>query len=400
MGALDGIKIIDLTQAMSGPFATMLLGDLGAEVIKVEPPDGDQTRSWAPPYMDGLSSYFMSTNRNKKSISIDLKTPEGKEILKRLIESSDVLVENFRPGVMEKFGFSREEAMKLNCKLIYCSISGFGQTGPMKDLPGYDLVILAMSGLLGITGNPGSSPVKFAVPIADITTALFAAVSILASLYRRKDTGKGQYIDLSMLDSNFLVLTHQLTSYLSTGKNPEKLGSAHSSIAPYQAFRTKDGYIVITVGTEKLWGIFCNILDPSLMAIKEFRSNVDRVEHRELLESRINKLLEDKTTSEVYKILSHAGIPCAPVNSVSEAVNNEQIKFREMIVNMDSDYGNVILPGTPFKLSDTPGTVRLPPPWLGNGNEEILTDSGYTSEEIKDLYSKNVIFKRKSDRKE
>lgn len=400
MGALDGIKIIDLTQAMSGPFATMLLGDLGAEVIKVEPPDGDQTRSWAPPYMDGLSSYFMSTNRNKKSISIDLKTPEGKEILKRLIESSDVLVENFRPGVMEKFGFSREEAMKLNCKLIYCSISGFGQTGPMKDLPGYDLVILAMSGLLGITGNPGSSPVKFAVPIADITTALFAAVSILASLYRRKDTGKGQYIDLSMLDSNFLVLTHQLTSYLSTGKNPEKLGSAHSSIAPYQAFRTKDGYIVITVGTEKLWGIFCNILDPSLMAIKEFRSNVDRVEHRELLESRINKLLEDKTTSEVYKILSHAGIPCAPVNSVSEAVNNEQIKFREMIVNMDSDYGNVTLPGTPFKLSDTPGTVRLPPPWLGNGNEEILTDSGYTSEEIKDLYSKNVIFKRKSDRKE
>ena len=400
MGALDGIKIIDLTQAMSGPFATMLLGDLGAEVIKVEPPDGDQTRSWAPPYMDGLSSYFMSTNRNKKSISIDLKTPEGKEILKRLIESSDVLVENFRPGVMEKFGFSREEAMKLNCKLIYCSISGFGQTGPMKDLPGYDLVILAMSGLLGITGNPGSSPVKFAVPIADITTALFAAVSILASLYRRKDTGKGQYIDLSMLDSNFLVLTHQLTSYLSTGKNPEKLGSAHSSIAPYQAFRTKDGYIVITVGTEKLWGIFCNILDSSLMEIKEFRTNVDRVEHRELLESRINKLLKDKTTSEVYKILSDAGIPCAPVNPVSDAVNNEQIKFREMIVNMDSDYGNVILPGTPFKLSDTPGTVRLPPPWLGNGNEEILTDSGYTSEEIKDLYSKNVIFKRKSDRKE
>ena len=400
MGALDGIKIIDLTQAMSGPFATMLLGDLGAEVIKVEPPDGDQTRSWAPPYMDGLSSYFMSTNRNKKSISIDLKTPEGKEILKRLIESSDVLVENFRPGVMEKFGFSREEAMKLNCKLIYCSISGFGQTGPMKDLPGYDLVILAMSGLLGITGNPGSSPVKFAVPIADITTALFAAVSILASLYRRKDTGKGQYIDLSMLDSNFLVLTHQLTSYLSTGKNPEKLGSAHSSIAPYQAFRTKDGYIVITVGTEKLWGIFCNILDSSLMEIKEFRTNVDRVEHRELLESRINKLLEDKTTSEVYKILSDAGIPCAPVNPVSDAVNNEQIKFREMIVNMDSDYGNVTLPGTPFKLSDTPGTVRLPPPWLGNGNEEILTDSGYTSEEIKDLYSKNVIFKRKSDRKE
>ena len=208
MGALDGIKIIDLTQAMSGPFATMLLGDLGAEVIKVEPPDGDQTRSWAPPYMDGLSSYFMSTNRNKKSISVDLKTPEGKEILKRLIESSDVLMENFRPGVMEKLGFSREESMKLNGKLIYCSISGYGHNGPMKDFPGYDLVILAISGLLGITGNPGSSPVKFAVPIADITTALFATISILAALYSRMDTGKGQYIDLSMLDSNFLVLTH------------------------------------------------------------------------------------------------------------------------------------------------------------------------------------------------
>ena len=280
MGALDGIKVLDMTQAMSGPFATMLLGDLGAEIIKVEPPEGDQTRSWAPPYMGGISSYFMSTNRNKESISIDLKKPEGKEILRRLIKTSDVLVENFRPGVMEKLGFSRQDVMEINGKLIYCSISGFGQTGPMKDLPGYDLVILAMSGLLGITGNPDSSPVKFGVPIADITTALFAAISILAALYSRKETGKGQYIDLSMLDSNFLVLTHQLTAYLSTGKNPEKLGSAHSSIAPYQAFRTEDGYIVITVGTEKLWEKFCNALDPSLLGMPEFRTNVDRENNR------------------------------------------------------------------------------------------------------------------------
>ena len=400
MGALDGIKVLDMTQAMSGPFATMLLGDLGAEVIKVEPPEGDQTRSWAPPYMGGISSYFMSTNRNKESISIDLKKPEGKEILRRLIKTSDVLVENFRPGVMEKLGFSRQDVMEINGKLIYCGISGFGQTGPMKDLPGYDLVILAMSGLLGITGNPDSSPVKFGVPIADITTALFAAISILAALYSRKETGKGQYIDLSMLDSNFLVLTHQLTAYLSTGKNPEKLGSAHSSIAPYQAFRTKDGYIVITVGTEKLWEKFCNALDPSLLGMPEFRNNVDRVDHRAMLESKINELLKNRTTSEIYKILSEAGIPCAPVNNVSDAVNNDQIKFREMILNMHTDNGDITLPGTPFKLSDTPGTIRSPPPLLGNKNEKILTGAGYTPDEVHKLYIKHVIFKRESDLKE
>ncbi|WMT50696.1 MAG: CaiB/BaiF CoA-transferase family protein [Ferroplasma sp.] len=397
MGALDGIKVLDLTQAMSGPFATMILGDLGAEIIKVEPPEGDQTRSWAPPYMGGISSYFMSTNRNKKSISIDLKKPDGKEILRRLIKTSDVLVENFRPGVMEKLGFSREEAMKLNGKLIYCSISGFGQTGPMKDLPGYDLVILAISGLLGITGNPGSPPVKFGVPIADITTALFAAISVLAALYSRKDTGRGQYIDLSMLDSNFLVLTHQLTAYLSTGKNPEKLGSAHSSIAPYQAFSTRDGYIVITVGTEKLWEKFCNVLDPSLITVPEFRTNVDRVGHRAMLESKINELLENRTTADIYKTLSEAGIPCAPVNRVSDAVNYDQIKFRKMILNMHTDNGNITIPGTPLKLSDTPGTIRLPPPWLGNKNEEILAGAGYTMEEVQKLYAKNIIFKRMTD---
>ncbi len=397
MGVLDGIKILDLTQAMSGPFATMLLGDLGADVIKVEPPDGDQTRSWAPPYMEGISSYFMSTNRNKKSISIDLKSPDGKEILRKLIKNSDVLVENFRPGVMAKLGFHESEARKINPDLIYCSISGFGQDGPMKNFPGYDLVILAMSGLLGITGNPGSSPVKFGVPIADITTALFATVSILAALYSRKNTGKAQYIDLSMLDSNFLVLTHQLTSYLSTGKNPGKLGSAHSSIAPYQAFKTGDGYIVITVGTEKLWQIFCNVMDPSMLARDEFQSNVDRVKNRELLESKINKLLENKTTSTAYKMLSEAGIPCAPVNTISEATENEQVIFREMILKMKTDYGNITIPGTPFKFSGTPGTIRTPPPSLGNGNEDILKNAGYSDEEIEEFYRDNVIFRKKTD---
>ena len=301
---------------------------------------------------------------------------------------------------MEKLGFSREEVRKLNDKLIYCSISGFGQTGPMKDCPGYDLVILALSGLMGITGSPDSSPIKFGVPIADITTALFAAVSILAALYSRKGTGKGQYIDLSMLGSNFLVLTHQLTSYLSTGKNPEKLGSAHASIAPYQAFRTKDGYIVITIGTEKLWVKFYNTLNPSFLRMPEFSTNVDRVGHRAMLESKINELLKSRTTFGIYKILSEAGIPCAPVNNVSDAVNNDQIKFREMILNMHTDNGDITLPGTPFKLSDTPGTIRSPPPLLGNKNEEILTGAGYTPDEVHKLYIKHVIFKRESDLKE
>ncbi len=395
--ALKGIRILDITQAMSGPFATMLLGDLGADVVKVEPPNGDQTRSWAPPYMNGISSYFISTNRNKKSIAIDLKTGDGKEILRRLIAQSDILVENFRPGTMEKLGFSYEMAKAINPKIIYCSISGYGQTGPMKDYPGYDLTILAMSGLLGITGNPDSSPVKFGVPIGDITTALFAAVSILAALYDRKQSGEGQYIDLSMLDSNFLVFTHQLLSYISTGKNPEKLGSAHSSIAPYQAYRTMNGYIVITVGTDRLWEKFCSAISPELIERKEFKTNVGRVSHRDVLEKEIENLLKDKTTYEAYSILVKNGIPCAPVNMVSDAVNNSQIKFREMVLSMETDYGKITLAGTPFKMSRTPGEVKIPPPWLGEGNDEILFKLGYAGKEIQEFYRNNVIFRRKKD---
>jgi formyl-CoA transferase/CoA:oxalate CoA-transferase len=396
--ALKGIKIIDLTQAMAGPFATMLLGDLGADVIKIEPEHGDQTRSWAPPYMDNISSYFMSTNRNKKSLAINLKTEEGKEILSKLIGESDVLVENFRPGVMEKLGFSYNKVKSINKKIVYCSISGYGQTGPMKDYPGYDLTVLAMSGLLGITGNPGEPPVKFGVPIADITTALFATISILAAIFNRDKTGDGQYIDTSMLDSNFLILTHQLMSYLSTGKNPQKLGSAHSSIAPYQAYKTSDSYIVITVGTEKLWKTFCQAIDPALAGRQEFKTNVDRVSHRELLKQEIEKVIKNKTTAEIYELLIQNGIPCAPVNSVSDIVSNKQIKFREMIINMDAEYGKITIPGTPFKSSETPGEIRFPPPFLGNANEEILRALGFTPVKIDELYHNNIIFRRTTDK--
>ena len=341
--------------------------------------------------------YGKRPERNKKSLAINLKTEEGKQIFGKLIAESDVLVENFRPGVMEKLGLSYDMAKSINKNIVYCSISGYGQTGPMRDYPGYDLAILAMSGLLGITGNPGESPVKFAVPIADITTALFATVSILSALYNRERTGVGQYIDLSMLDSNFLVLTHQLMSYLSTGKNPEKLGSAHSSIAPYQAYKTSDSYIVITVGTEKLWKTFCETIDPELKNRHEFKTNVDRVSHRELLKKEIEGVLKNKTTEEVYRILVQKGIPCAPVNSVADAVSNSQIKFREMIIDVDTDYGKITIPGTPFKLSKTPGEIRLLPPSLGNGNDEILQDIGMTSGQIEELYNKSIIFKKIKD---
>lgn len=395
--SLSGIKVLDFTQAMSGPFATMLLGDLGADIIKVEPPDGDQTRSWAPPYMNGVSSYFISTNRNKRSISIDLKTSKGKEIVKKLIARTDILIENFRPGTMDRLGFSYEEVRLLNPEIIYCSISGYGQNGPMKNFPGYDLTILAMSGLLGITGKQGSDPVKFGVPIGDITTALFASVSMLAALYCKKNNGKGQYIDISMLDSNFFVLTHQLMSYLSTGKDPERLGSAHASIAPYQAYKTSDGYIVITVGTEKLWKKFCDVLDPKLAERVEFIDNSKRVLHRELLEKEINKLLMNRTTDDIYRLLANNGIPCAPVNSINEAVNNKQLNFRKMIYSMNSEHGKITIPGTPFKMSETPGSIRIPPPVLGNANKEILEEAGFNDNEIRELYNNKVIFSRQRD---
>lgn len=390
---LEGVRVLDFTRVMAGPFATMLLGDLGADVIKIEPPGGDDTRGWGPPWIGRDSAYFMSVNRNKRSIIIDLKKAESREIVEKLVKRSDVVVENFRPGVAEELGISYDKLSKINSRIIYCSISGFGQSGPYRDKPGYDLIALAMSGLMSITGEPGRPPVKFGVPIADLTTALFAALSILSALYWREKTGRGQYIDVALLDVQILMLSHQAFNYFSTGREPERMGSAHPNIVPYQAFETSDGYIVVTVGSEKLWEKFCKAIDRSdLLENPRFRTNAERVINREELVEELNRIFKSKPTSFWIEVLEKAGVPAAPILTVGQALNDEHVRYRGMVVEVEHpEAGAVKMLGTPFKLSKTPGMVRTPPPTRGQHTYEILRELGFKNDEITILKNKHVV---------
>ncbi|MCL7401820.1 MAG: CoA transferase [Thaumarchaeota archaeon] len=390
---LEGIRVLDFTRVMSGPFATMLLGDLGADVIKIEPPGGDDTRGWGPPWIGGDSAYFMSANRNKRSIIIDLKKLEGREIVKKLVEKSDVVVENFRPGVAEQLGISYDNLSKINPRIIYCSISGFGQSGPYRDKPGYDLIALAMSGLMSITGEPNRPPVKFGVPIADLTTALFAALSIVSALYWREKTGRGQYIDMALLDAQVLLLSHQAFNYFATGEEPRRMGSAHPNIVPYQAFETSDGYIIVTVGSEKLWEQFCKAIGrPDLIENPKFRTNADRVINREELIEELERVFKPKPTRFWIEELEKAGVPAAPILTVGQVLNDEHVRYRGMVLEIEHPEAGVIkMLGTPFKMSVTPGVVRSPPPTRGQHTFEILRELGFDDEEIIELKSKHVV---------
>ena len=385
--------MLDFTRVMAGPFCTMLLGDLGADVVKVEPPGGEDTRAWGPPWMGKDSAYFRSANRNKRSIVLNLRKPESATIVERLAKWADIVVENFRPGVADRLGIGYKQLSKLNPRIIYCSISGFGQTGPYRDKPGYDVVALAMSGLMSITGEPGRPPVKFGVPIADITTAVFAALSITAALYWREKTGKGQYIDMALLDTQITILSHQAFNYFASGEEPKRMGSAHPNIAPYQAFETKDGYIILAVGSEKLWEEFCKAVGrPDLMNDPRFRSNADRVVNRDALVKELTRIFKADSTSKWVERLEKAGIPVAPVLSVSEALSNPHVKHRGMVLEIEHPkLGRIKMLGTPFKFSETPGEVRLPPPSLGQHTDQILRELGFTSAEIRELRERGVI---------
>jgi formyl-CoA transferase/CoA:oxalate CoA-transferase len=371
----------------------MLLGDLGADVIKIEPPGGDDTRGWGPPWIGGDSAYFMSANRNKRSMIIDLKKLEGREIVKKLVEKSDVVVENFRPGVAEQLGISYDNLSKINPRIIYCSISGFGQSGPYRDKPGYDLIALAMSGLMSITGEPNRPPVKFGVPIADLTTALFAALSIVSALYWREKTGRGQYIDMALLDAQVLLLSHQAFNYFATGEEPRRMGSAHPNIVPYQAFETSDGYIIVTVGSEKLWEQFCKAIGrPDLIENPKFRTNADRVINREELIEELERVFKPKPTRFWIEELEKAGVPAAPILTVGQVLNDEHVRYRGMVLEIEHPEAGVIkMLGTPFKMSVTPGVVRSPPPTRGQHTFEILRELGFDDEEIIELKSKHVV---------
>lgn len=393
-GPLDGIGVLDFTRAMSGPFCTMLLGDLGAEVIKVEPEQGDDTRAWAPPEVRGMSTYFMSANRNKLSVALDLRRAECAEIVKRLAQRSDIVVENFRPGVAARLGIDYDTLSEYNSRLIYCSLSGYGQTGPYSGRPGFDLTVLAVSGLMSLTGEEGRPPVKFGVPITDITAGLFAAIAILSALHHREKTGRGQFVDLSMLDANMLTLTHQATSYFATGINPGRLGSAHPSIAPYQVYATSDGYIAIAVGSEKLWREFCAAMEmKELLNEPALLTNPLRVKNRSMLNSRLEPAFARLTTSEAASMLERAGIPAAPINTMSDLVTDPQVMARSMIGEITHPvYGTVRSLGSPFSLSETPGSVRLPAPVLGEHTVGVLGKLGFGKDEIGAMLEGRVAF--------
>ena len=379
---LSGIKVVDLTRVMTGPYATMMLGDLGADVIKIERPGkGDDTRGWGPPFVDGEASYFLSINRNKRSIALDLKSDAGKEVLAKLIAEADVLIENFSPGTMQRLGFGPEEMLAKHPSLVYASISGFGQTGPGKDRTAYDLIVQGMSGMMSITGHPGGRPTKLGVPIADIAGGMFAAYAIAAALFaRERDPEKrGQYIDTSMLGGQLALLTYQAGILFTTGKVPEMLGNAHPIVAPYDTYPTADGYVNIAVGNDGIWQRFCDAMDlESYKDDERFLTNAGRITNLTELNQIVNAALGRFTTEEVVKRLDVAAVPCGPINDVQQVIGDPQVQHQELVRQVPhSTLGEVTVTGFPYHFSGTPLQNRYGPPVLGEHSREILGELGY-----------------------
>jgi len=393
-GTLSGLKVLDLTRALSGPFAAMILGDLGADVIKVEDVwHGDDTRRWGPPFQGDDASYFLSINRNKRGLSVNLKTPEGRGIAARLAARCDVLLENFRPGTAARLGLGYAELAAANPRLIYASISGFGQTGPSASLPGYDAVAKALSGMMSVTGPAGGEPARTGTSTADIGAGMWALIGILAALHARETSGRGQLVDISLLDGQIAWLTYVAGKYFATGVTPGRHGSAHESLAPYQVFPTADDPLMVAVGSDGLWRRFtaATALD-DLTDDPRYATNPDRVQHRDTLIPRITSALAARGCAEWTDLLNAAGVPAGPVNTVPAALGQPQVAAREMVVELEHPVAGMLrMLGTPLKLSAQPASIRRPPPVLGQHTDEILTEAGYSAERIADLRDAGVI---------
>ncbi len=391
---LHDLLVVDLTRALAGPYCTLMLGDMGARVIKVETPaGGDDTRGWGPPFLGGESTYYMSVNRNKESLTLNLKDERGQEILHKLLARADVLVENFRPGIMDRLGFGFYATHERYPRLIYCSISGFGQDGPYRDRTAYDLILQGMGGLMGMTGEEDGAPVKVGVAITDICAGMFAAFAILGALRVRDRTGQGQWIDAAMLDCQVAWLTYQAGAYFATGEDPQRLGSAHPSIVPYQAFRTADGHINIAVGSEAIWERFCAALGRAdLAADPRFRTNPDRVASQEVLLPVLEAIFTARPTAHWQDLFDNAAVPNGPIYRLSELFADPQVVHRGLVVDMEhSGIGRIKQTGVPVRLSETPGSIRLPPPRLGEHTEVILRELGYNAPAIEALRRDGVV---------
>ena len=394
-GPLDGVRVLDLTRVVAGPYCSMFLGDLGAEVVKVEQPGaGDDTRGWGPPFAGGESAYYLCINRNKKSLALDLKSQRAVELLRELAKVADVIIENFRPGTMERLGLGEKELRQLNPRLIYASLTGFGADGPMSDWPGYDLIVQAWGGLMSITGTPDGEPVKVGVAIIDLVAGLMLGKAITAALFAREKIGVGQRIDTSLLEAEVASLINVGSNYLVGGKIPTRWGNAHPNIVPYQSFKTADGYLVIGVASEVIWKRFCQAIGRvELTDDARFANNSKRVENRAALIALLSEVFLQRNNETWFKSLTEAEVPCAPVQTVDQVFQAPQVLHRDMLLEVEHPTaGRVRMAGIPVKFSATPASVRLPPPLLGEHSGEILKSwLGMSADTIDQLKRENVI---------
>ncbi|MBX3070639.1 MAG: CoA transferase [Thermomicrobiales bacterium] len=370
---------------MTGPYSTMMLADMGADVIKIEMPGkGDDTRAWGPPFQEGESTYYLSVNRNKRSVALDLKSEAGRAALWKLIESADILVENFSPGTIARLGFGYDDVKARNPTIIFASISGFGQTGPAANRTAYDLIVQGMSGMMSITGAPDAIPTKFGIPIADIAAGMFAAYAVVTALYEREKTGEGRHIDVSMLGGQAALLTYQAGIYFATRETPVKLGNAHPIVAPYDAFAAADGYVNIAAGNDNLWQRLCAALGMTDAAADErFSSNAGRITNKEALYAAIEGALSERTIAEVVELLDGAGVPCGAIYSVRQLFEDPDLESAGLMQEVaHPTIGQLTLPGLPYQMSGHDLSVRSAPPLLGQHTEEVLREIGLSDEEI------------------
>ena len=394
-GALNGLRVLDLTRVLAGPTCTQMLADLGAEVVKIERPGaGDDTRAFAPPYVPNTteSAYFVGVNRNKKSLTLDIATPEAQAIVHRLLEQSDILVENFKVGALAKYGLGWEDLRDRYPRLIYCSITGFGQTGPYAPRPGYDGLVQAMGGVMSLTGEPNGLPTKVGIPVADVFAGLYGCIGVLAALNSRRDTGRGQRIDIGMLDTHVAWLANQGMNYLATGEDPPRLGNDHPNIVPYQVFPTADGHIVLSVGNDPTFERFCKLTgQDALLADERFATNAARVRNRQLVTDTLTPVMRSRPTAEWVDTLEAAKIGCGPINRLSQVFADPHIRARGVVREMAHASGETVkVIANPVRLSATPPTYRTAPPTLGQHSEEVLNGLGIGAAEVAALREKGI----------